>query len=423
MRRLPFRLGTCSPARACASKRSPGKSDWQRRHFSSLKSESDDPLRILFCGTDRFSVASLEALDRYSKTPESNILSIDVVTKTDKRVGRGRKLVKPPAIKTAAQDLGLPIHQIDTFTGWSPPVFSDADDRSCNLIVAVSFGLLIPPRILQTAKYGGLNVHPSMLPDLRGPAPIQWAIITGRRRTGVSLQTLHPTRFDEGIVLDQTARPGLDIPEPDQITAEELTSYLAPIGAKMLVDAIRNRLYIPPYNAIQLSSVPGAELTHAPKVTNDICAIDFEALTKSEVLRRNRALQSLHSFARLGSEQNQVFRINFGADMRDMRDGDIPEEVRAVAGSIPAGVPYAIVAAHENVNESSEPLIVNALSDENGENCHVVIPTITVSSRAKGPGAGAAARAKFFSMPAVFGQYKLYRFSHPVSGIPGHSWK
>jgi methionyl-tRNA formyltransferase len=61
-------------------------------------------------------------------------------------------------IQDAASDLGLEIHEVDTFTGWQPP-------QDINLIVAVSFGLLIPERVLRLAKYGGLNVHPSLLPE------------------------------------------------------------------------------------------------------------------------------------------------------------------------------------------------------------------------------------------------------------------
>jgi len=65
-------------------------------------------------------------------------------------------------IKQVATALGLPIHQIDTFTGWQPP---SPNGKPFNLIVAVSFGLLIPARIINAARYGGLNVHPSMLPE------------------------------------------------------------------------------------------------------------------------------------------------------------------------------------------------------------------------------------------------------------------
>lgn len=67
-----------------------------------------------------------------------------------------------PIKRVALEELSLPIHQIDTFTGWLPPRPSG---ESINLVVAVSFGLLVPPRILNNAKYGGLNVHPSMLPE------------------------------------------------------------------------------------------------------------------------------------------------------------------------------------------------------------------------------------------------------------------
>lgn len=67
-----------------------------------------------------------------------------------------------PIKKVAIEELGLTVHQIDTFTGWEPP---KPDGESINLIVAVSFGRLVPPRILNATKYGGLNVHPSMLPE------------------------------------------------------------------------------------------------------------------------------------------------------------------------------------------------------------------------------------------------------------------
>jgi methionyl-tRNA formyltransferase len=63
-----------------------------------------------------------------------------------------------PIKSVAGKELDLNVHQIDTFTGWTPP-------QPFNMVVAVSFGLLVPPRILNAAKYGGLNVHPSMLPE------------------------------------------------------------------------------------------------------------------------------------------------------------------------------------------------------------------------------------------------------------------
>lgn len=67
-----------------------------------------------------------------------------------------------PIKSVAVDELDLPLHQIDTFTGWTPPCPAG---EPINLVVAVSFGLLVPPRILKASKYGGLNVHPSMLPE------------------------------------------------------------------------------------------------------------------------------------------------------------------------------------------------------------------------------------------------------------------
>jgi methionyl-tRNA formyltransferase len=362
---------------------------------------------------------SLEALHDYSKTSETRIVSIDVVTRTDKRVGRGRKQVRAPAIKQAAEKRGLVVHQIDTFTGWHPHTFGDTKHDPFNLIIAVSFGLLIPPRILGLAKYGGLNVHPSMLPDLRGPAPIEWSILLGRRTTGVSLQTLHPSRFDEGLVLDQTPPPGLGIPNPDTITSKELEGHLASIGAKMLVDAIRTGLYIPPYNPVQPDRhLSKGNLIHAPKLTKEFCAVDFTHLTTTEIFRRNRACGPLYVFASSNSEPNQTRRINLDTAMRSLDEGDIPDEVQATAISIPKGVPYAIIRSHRNINESDKPLIINAKGDGDGGIRQIVIPEATVAAMARAPGAAAAARAKFFAEPEVFGSFTLYRFSHPLTAQP-----
>ena len=384
-----------------------------RSCFYSSKSETDDPLRILFCGTDYFSTLSLKALHEYSKTSEGNVRSIDVVTRTDKRVGRGRKTIKSPAVKVAATELGLPLHQIDTFTGWQPPTF---DDGTCNLVIAVSFGLLVPPRILGSAKYGGLNVHPSMLPDLRGPAPIAWTIILGRRTTGISLQTLHPSRFDEGQILDQTPKPGLEIPNPDSITYKELETHLATVGAKMLVDAVRNRLYIPPYRTIQLDDQTSkVELIHAPKISKEFHTVDFQTMTVTDILRRQRAVTRSHFYARSVHQPDETRHVMLSPDVRPVNDADIPDDVQAAANSIAVGTPYAIIPLDESIGEASRPLIVNAKTNNTNEGRKLVIPEILVPSMRYGPAARMAARANLFSEPEIVGHFKLYRFAHPVS--------
>lgn len=236
------------------------------------------PLRILFCGSDAFSIASLRALSEAKKNIPGLIGSIDVVHRPAKRTGRGLKVLKEAPIYHTATQLNLPTHPIDTFTGWIPPT-------PISLVIAVSFGLLVPPRILNLAHHGGLNVHPSLLPDLRGPAPIEHAIWKGRECTGVSIQTLHPRHFDQGSVLAQTPKPG--VPISRTTTSKELQDELAEQGAEMLVDVLRDGRYLEPKECERWYEGP---MDHAPKVTKEDRQILFEKITVDDVMRMQNAL-------------------------------------------------------------------------------------------------------------------------------------
>ncbi|OAA57673.1 Methionine tRNA Formyltransferase-like protein [Cordyceps fumosorosea ARSEF 2679] len=202
------------------------------RTFGTLTKRNSDALRILFCGSDAFSCASLAALHAEHRRNEELVESIEVMVQPGKRVGRG--FTKLP--------------------------------RGTNLIVAVSFGLFVPPRILSSARYGGLNVHPSLLPHLRGPAPIHHAYLRGDPFTGVSLQTLDPRAFDHGTVLAQTPEPGIPI-APGQ-TFAQLRDELAARGAEMLVQGLRDRVHVPPHEvATGGEGAGGGGLVHAPKMS------------------------------------------------------------------------------------------------------------------------------------------------------------
>lgn len=251
------------------------------------------PLRILFCGSDNFSTASLSALHDLHLSSPDLIESIDVLVRPGKPSGRGLKRVAVGPLFQLAESLGLPIHQRDTFTGWDLPlpgrvthlktgavtIFPDPLRRwshrgysTFNIVIAVSFGLFVPPRILNSLEYGGLNVHPSLLPDLRGPAPLQWTILAGRRTTGATLQTLHPTEYDRGHVLAQTPAPGL--PVPDGCATPELLELLAPEGARLLVDGLRRGVHVPPY--APPSPAPAPEpLLDAPKIAKLDACVDW----------------------------------------------------------------------------------------------------------------------------------------------------
>lgn len=263
--------------------------------------KKSEPLRILFCGSDAFSCASLSALHALQNSRRNHglIESIDVLVRPKKPAGRGLRRTANSPLFALAESLSLPIHQRDTFTGWTLPLPgrvtnpktgdvtihphpdpSQHPHRSpvpFNLIIAVSFGLFVPPRVLSSLAYGGLNVHPSLLPDLRGPAPLQWTLLAGRKHTGVTLQTLHPASFDRGVILAQTPRPGLAV--PDNATTASLLEELAPVGAKMLVGGLLRNAHVPPY--VAPDGREGGEedgddvLRDAPKITKLDLAVDW----------------------------------------------------------------------------------------------------------------------------------------------------
>ncbi|KAH9900210.1 Formyltransferase [Xylariomycetidae sp. FL2044] len=311
------------PSRICVGS-APSSSAWScgSRAYSVADSESglrqpqddktkeegkkkSDPLRILFCGSDDFSCASLDALQKERERNPELIRSIDVVVRPGKRTGRGLKTVQHPPLRDLASNLGLPIHERDTFTGWDMP-------SNINLIIAVSFGLFVPPRLLNAAKYGGLNVHPSLLPDLRGPAPLEHTLLAGRPFTGVTLQTLHHQTFDHGVVLAQTPADPADptcLHIPARCTLAQLREQVKGVASSMLVRGLRTSLHVLPLRGCGwASSTPGPqsrELLHAPKITKADRQIKMAHLPT--LARRQRAIGPLWFYSSLkGDPQSRV---------------------------------------------------------------------------------------------------------------------
>ena len=146
----------------------------------------------------------------------------------------------------------------------------------------------MPPRILNLARYGGLNVHPSLLPDLKGPAPIQHAILRGRSHTGVSVQTLHPSQFDGGVVLAQTPAPG--IPIPAGMSADALTQRLGEEGASMLVDVLKKGAFVPPLRDVGWYKEATAPVDHAGKMAKTDQQVEFSTTTLDRLVKVRRAI-------------------------------------------------------------------------------------------------------------------------------------
>jgi len=184
-----------------------------------------NPYRIIFLGTPDFAVPSLIALH------QSDHQIPLVITQPDRPKGRGKKLQAPP-VKIKAIELGLNIlqpHSINT-----PECVTQIKDLAPDLLVVVAFGQLLQKTVLDISANGVLNVHPSILPDLRGPAPIQWAIIRGYTKTGVAIMQLDEG-LDTGDIL-QIKQVSIN----DEETAGMLHNRLAKIGAQLLVDTINH---------------------------------------------------------------------------------------------------------------------------------------------------------------------------------------
>ncbi len=179
-------------------------------------------MRIVFMGTPEFSVPTLE---RLHATPHE---ITEVITRPDQPRGRGRHM-EPPAVKVAAESLGLRVWQTDDLR--SASTHEHIAELCPDLMVVVAFRIL-PPDILDIPRLGSINLHASLLPKYRGAAPINWALINGEKETGVSVFYLEP-RVDTGRIIRQKA-----VSIRDDETYGELYDRLKHIGAEEVVRAV-----------------------------------------------------------------------------------------------------------------------------------------------------------------------------------------
>ncbi|PSK40590.1 methionyl-tRNA formyltransferase [Candidozyma pseudohaemuli] len=240
-------------------------------------------LRIAFFGSDKFSVTSLRRLyDLHERNPLL-VSSIKVITRSIKPTGRNLKNMVDVPIGEYAQQRGIQTFRSDSLS----QTLDILDTEEFDLAVAVSYGKLIPGGFLNSMKYGGLNVHPSLLPMYRGSSPIQYALMDDLKETGVSLQTLHPTKFDHGLILLQS-QP-VSIREDDNFIS--LSERLGEAGAELLTSAIEKGLYADPVKPLQLHFAPSL----APKITPKMAQIDWNK-TARQIKRLSDALGPLHVY-------------------------------------------------------------------------------------------------------------------------------
>ncbi|MDJ0888323.1 MAG: methionyl-tRNA formyltransferase [Desulfobacterales bacterium] len=179
--------------------------------------------RLMFMGTPGFAVPGLKTL------ASSDHEVAAVVTQPDRPKGRGRELTPPP-VKTTALALGYPVVQPQNY---DDPVFTAAvRQHSPDWFIVIAFGHILKKRHLDMPRLGALNVHASLLPKYRGPAPIQWSIIKGELETGVTTMIM-----DEGLDSGDMLLKSRTAIQP-QDTAASLHDRLAAMGAELLVETL-----------------------------------------------------------------------------------------------------------------------------------------------------------------------------------------
>ncbi|MGP8247689.1 MAG: methionyl-tRNA formyltransferase [Bryobacteraceae bacterium] len=213
-------------------------------------------MRIVFLGTPAFAVPSLERLAAGGHELAA------VVTQPDRPRGRGQQPAAPP-VKEAALRLGLPVYQPERIR--RPEAQQYLAGLMPRAMVVVGYGQIIPQSVIDLAPLGILNVHASLLPKYRGAAPVQWAIVNGEPRTGVTIMRIDAGLDTGDILLQAETEIG---PEENAV---ELGLRLSTMGAGLLVEALAGV----DAGSIVPEKQDSAQATHAPLLKKEDGRIDW----------------------------------------------------------------------------------------------------------------------------------------------------
>lgn len=234
-----------------------------------------DDLRIVFMGTPEFAVPTLKAM------VEAGYNVVAVVTQPDKPVGRHGSVLQASQVKQYAQSIGLPVLQPEKMK--DPEFVETLRSFEANLQVVVAFRML-PEVVWAMPAYGTFNVHAALLPQYRGAAPINWAIINGEKQTGVSTFFLDHD-IDTGRVIMQ--KP---FAIPDDADVEYVYDGLMQLGAEICLETLQRIIAAdgtPASIPQEQLMTAGEELKSAPKLFKENCRIDW-----------TQDAESIHNFVR-----------------------------------------------------------------------------------------------------------------------------
>jgi methionyl-tRNA formyltransferase len=230
-------------------------------------------VKLVFCGTPRFAVPTLEAL-----LAADHEIAL-VVSQPDRPVGRSQEIAAPP-VKQTALAAGLPITQPEKIRN-NPEFRAQLEAIAPDAIVVVAYGRIIPPWILALPRFGCINLHSSLLPKYRGAAPIQWAVAMGETTTGNTTMLLEEG-LDTGPILLQQ-----EIAIAPEQTAADLFDVLAQAGAPLVVETLAGLAD----GTIQPHPQDHARATLAPLLDREDGRMKFAQHTATEIWNRWRGFQ------------------------------------------------------------------------------------------------------------------------------------
>lgn len=260
-------------------------------------------MKIVFMGTPDFAKESLEAL--YNAKYE--ILA--VVTNPDRPKGRGMKMIASP-VKEFALEKGIKIYQPEKVRN-NEEFISEIKALKPDVICVVAYGKILPKEILEIPSKGCINVHGSLLPKYRGAAPIQWAVLNGDKKTGVTTMYMDVGMDTGDMILKQETQIGEDE------TTGELWERLSKIGGDLLVKTLKE---------IENKTAPrikqGDDFTMAPMLDKSMAKIDWENKTALEIKNLVRGLNPIMgAYTFLDGKKIKFWKVDVAKDI--FADGDM----------------------------------------------------------------------------------------------------
>ena len=267
-------------------------------------------MNIVFMGTPDFASESLQAL------VESGYNVSLVITNPDKPRGRGLKYQYSP-VKAYAIEAELEIEQPIKLRN-NEEIINKIKEKNPDIICVVAYGKLIPKEILDIPKKGCINVHGSLLPKYRGAAPIQWAVLNGDKKTGITTMFINE-KMDEG---DMILKEEVEIGEDE--TLGEVWDKLARIGAKLLVKTVK-QIENGTIKRTPQTSEGQEEPTYAPMIDKSIAKINWELNTAQEIKNLVRGLNPIMgAYTFINNKKIKIWKVQVVKEKDFLQQYDYP---------------------------------------------------------------------------------------------------